>query len=162
MPCMIAVVMTLKTTTHMKNLWWVFNTLAKFRLDMITLIVSKDTICLFDWKKEELFRASLTGLTLISTLESILEMSVSIIHSFTSYGKQGNRSEVTSRTISQASRLRNSLHRAVSAVALPWIRAQFKHGFFLNSGFDLNFRVSGIWTSKILTLSGSISRWLPL
>ena len=29
---------------------------------MITLTVSKDTICLFDWKKEKLFRASLSSL----------------------------------------------------------------------------------------------------
>ena len=35
------------------------DTLAKFRLDMITLTVSKDKICLFVWKKEQLFRASL-------------------------------------------------------------------------------------------------------
>ena len=31
----------------MRNLRWVLNTLAKFRLDMVTLTVSKDRICLF-------------------------------------------------------------------------------------------------------------------
>ena len=30
-----------------RNLRWVLNTLAKFRLDMITLTVSKEIICLF-------------------------------------------------------------------------------------------------------------------
>ena len=34
-------------------------TLAKFRLDMITLTVSTDIICLFDCKKKKLLRASL-------------------------------------------------------------------------------------------------------
>ena len=38
---------------------WALNTLAKFRLDMITLTVSKDKISLFVSKKEKLFRASL-------------------------------------------------------------------------------------------------------
>ena len=32
----------------MRKLQWVLNTLAKFRLDMITLSVSKDRIFLFD------------------------------------------------------------------------------------------------------------------
>ena len=43
----------------MGNLRWVINILAKFRLDMITLTVSKDRICLFVCKREKLFRASL-------------------------------------------------------------------------------------------------------
>ena len=43
----------------MRNLQWVLNTLAKFRLDMITLTLSKDRICLFVRKNEKLFRASL-------------------------------------------------------------------------------------------------------
>ena len=42
-----------------RNLWWVLNTVAKFCVDMITLNVSKNTICLFVRKKEKLFRASL-------------------------------------------------------------------------------------------------------
>ena len=43
----------------MRNLRWVLNTLAKFRLDMITLTVSKDRICLLVRKKKKLFRAFL-------------------------------------------------------------------------------------------------------
>ena len=46
---------------NVRNLQWVPNTLAKLRLDMTTLTVSKDRICLFVWKKKEkLFRASLS------------------------------------------------------------------------------------------------------
>ena len=44
----------------MRNLWWVLNNLAKFRRDMITLTVSEDKMCLFVWKQEKLFRASLS------------------------------------------------------------------------------------------------------
>ena len=43
------------------NKYLIINTLAKFHLDVIvTLTVSKDRICLFVWKKEKLFRASLS------------------------------------------------------------------------------------------------------
>ena len=45
----------------MRNLRWVFNTLAKFRLGMIILTVAKDRIYFFFRKKERLFRASLTS-----------------------------------------------------------------------------------------------------
>ena len=39
---------------------------------MITLTVSKDRICLFDWKREKLFRASLTRNCLAPTLDYIV------------------------------------------------------------------------------------------
>ena len=48
----------------MGNLGWELNTLAKFCLDMITLTVSKDRICLLVWKKEKLFRASLNKMVM--------------------------------------------------------------------------------------------------
>ena len=47
------------------------NTLAKFRLDMITLTVSKVRICLFVWKKEKLFPASLIYLVRTSKMLAV-------------------------------------------------------------------------------------------
>ena len=70
MPCMIAVVKTLKTTTHVKNLWWVFNTLAKFRLDMMTLTIYKNMqntfICV---KKEKLYARNTVGTSGVLTVQ---------------------------------------------------------------------------------------------